>query len=162
MVLEEPDMRRAVVGVPLYLHTMITMAAVFLLKVQLQWRASQLNIDPVVILNLVERIVRLFNGAEASERHLVYHIARGLSKMLDKFRQRETSEVRMTHYNGHSGTPVRGVNGSVPADASAVGWSSFDLPPQDAYGRDVMELFGLDQEYFPIGIFDALTSQMPG
>lgn len=162
MVLEEPDMRRAIVGVPLYLHTMITMAAVFLLKVQLQWRTSQLNIDSVMILNLAERVVRLFNEAEASERHLVYHIARGLSKMLDKFRPRESSEVQVTHKNGHPGVSVRDMNGSIPVDASAVSWSSFDVPPQDAYGRDVMELFGLDQEYFPIGIFDALTSQMPG
>ncbi len=87
LVLREPDLRQGIMGVPLFKHTMITFAAVFLLKVAWKW-SSYLNIDPSQVLNLVQEVVNLMRSANVNRRHLVYHIANGLAKNVDKFRKR--------------------------------------------------------------------------
>ncbi|KAL2009112.1 hypothetical protein VTN00DRAFT_7306 [Thermoascus crustaceus] len=106
VVLDEPDMQRALIGVPLYLHSMITFAAVFLLKITVKGSSScipgcnsrqnsiasaDLPIDVPYIRSLVERIVELMVSCSerASERHLSHHIARGLGKMLAGFQEWE-------------------------------------------------------------------------
>ncbi|KAL4969972.1 uncharacterized protein BDV14DRAFT_209092 [Aspergillus stella-maris] len=99
VVLDEPDIQRALVGVPLYLHSMITFAAVFLLKIaakgcssiiptmqnqQNSIASAGLHIDVSYVRALVGRIVELMVSCSkrASERHLSHHISRGLKKML--------------------------------------------------------------------------------
>ncbi|KAE8148532.1 hypothetical protein BDV25DRAFT_168365 [Aspergillus avenaceus] len=99
VVLDEPDIQRALVGVPLYLHSMITFAAVFLLKIaarscmssipnvpgkQNSIASAGLSIDIAYVRALVGRIVALMVSCSkrASDRHLSHHIARGLKKML--------------------------------------------------------------------------------
>ena len=74
-------------GIPLFKHTMITFAAVFLLKVAWKW-SSYLNIDPVHVLNLVQEVVNLMRSTNLNRRHLVYHIANGLAENVEKFRRR--------------------------------------------------------------------------
>ncbi|KAL4922163.1 hypothetical protein BDW62DRAFT_173059 [Aspergillus aurantiobrunneus] len=99
VVLDEPDIQRALVGVPLYLHSMITFAAVFLLKIAAKGCSSMvpssqnqqnsiasagLHIDVSYVRALVGRIIELMVSCSkrASERHLSHHISRGLKKML--------------------------------------------------------------------------------
>ncbi|GES65463.1 fungal specific transcription factor [Aspergillus terreus] len=99
VVLDEPDIQTALVGVPLYLHSMITFAAVFLLKIaakgcsscipgnqgqQNSIASAGLLIDVAYVRALVGRIIELMVSCSkrASERHLSHHIARGLRKML--------------------------------------------------------------------------------
>ncbi|KAL4739233.1 hypothetical protein BDV11DRAFT_120705 [Aspergillus similis] len=99
VVLDEPDIQRALVGVPLYLHSMITFAAVFLLKIaakgcssvvpssqnqQNSIASAGLHIDVSYVRALVGRIIDLMVSCSkrASERHLSHHISRGLKKML--------------------------------------------------------------------------------
>ncbi|KAE8348937.1 hypothetical protein BDV28DRAFT_142357 [Aspergillus coremiiformis] len=99
VVLDEPDIQRALVGVPLYLHSMITFAGVFLLKIaarscsscipskpgkQNSIASAGLSIDIAYVRALVGRIIELMVSCSkrASERHLSHHIARGLKKML--------------------------------------------------------------------------------
>ncbi|KAI9374643.1 hypothetical protein BJX61DRAFT_532191 [Aspergillus egyptiacus] len=99
VVLDEPDIQRALVGVPLYLHSMITFAAVFLLKIaakgcsnivpgsqseQNSIALAGLNINIPYVRALVSQIIELMVccSKRASERHLSHHIARGLKKML--------------------------------------------------------------------------------
>ncbi|KAL4866648.1 hypothetical protein BDV12DRAFT_172611 [Aspergillus spectabilis] len=99
VVLDEPDIQRALVGVPLYLHSMITFAAVFLLKIaakgcsstvpssqtqQNSIASSGLHIDVSYVRALAGRIIELMVSCSkrASERHLSHHISRGLKKML--------------------------------------------------------------------------------
>jgi hypothetical protein len=97
VVLDERDIQRALVGVPLYLHSMITFAAVFLLKIAVKSCSNQcgqgqstsissagLVIDIPYVRVLVGRIVEVMVSCSqrASERHLSHHIARGLRKML--------------------------------------------------------------------------------
>ncbi|KAK0123655.1 hypothetical protein ONS95_008667 [Cadophora gregata] len=96
-VLDEPDIRNNIIGVPLFAHTMLTFSAVFLLKVTLKWRASPtqsvsdsplagLCINPDAVEDLVGRVISLFQHAVSSEKHLTKHIAGGLSKMLTSFK----------------------------------------------------------------------------
>jgi hypothetical protein len=103
VVLDEPDIQRSLVGIPLYLHSMITFAAVFLLKIAVKGHSGELpgsrnrqnsialadlNIDIPLVRDLVEEIVGLMLSIskQANERHVSHHIARGLGKMLDGFR----------------------------------------------------------------------------
>ncbi|KAF2108127.1 hypothetical protein BDV96DRAFT_653023 [Lophiotrema nucula] len=87
-VLEEEDMRRALVGTPLYVHTMIAFASVFLLKVTTNWNSAiGLNVETKYVTGLIERMVVLLKGSVTSDRHLLYHIAAGLEKMLERSRQ---------------------------------------------------------------------------
>ncbi|KAH8649073.1 hypothetical protein BX600DRAFT_404159, partial [Xylariales sp. PMI_506] len=84
-VLEEEDMRRAMVGTPLYVHTMIAFASVFLMKVATKWnRIMGLNVESKYVSHLLERMIVLLKSSVTSERHLLYHIAFGLEKMLAK------------------------------------------------------------------------------
>ncbi|CAG8878237.1 unnamed protein product [Penicillium nalgiovense] len=85
MVLEEPDIRDAIVGVPIFTHTMVTFSAVFLLKVAINWNTAYLSINSRQVRRLVERVIELMNCVSAGERHLTRHIARGLGKMLERF-----------------------------------------------------------------------------
>ncbi|PWY67527.1 Zn(II)2Cys6 transcription factor [Aspergillus heteromorphus CBS 117.55] len=97
VVLDEPDIQRALVGVPLYLHSMITFAAVFLLKIAAKGcsintpggqhnsiASAGLQINVMYVRVLVGRIVEMMVSCSkrASEHHLSHHIARGLKKML--------------------------------------------------------------------------------
>ena len=99
VVLDEPDLQAALVGVPLYLHSMITFAAVFLLKIAAKCcscgrrgapgppnsiAAAGLTIDNATVRTQVGQIIDLMVSCSkrASERHLSHHIARGLRKML--------------------------------------------------------------------------------
>jgi hypothetical protein len=100
VVLDERDIQMALVGVPLYLHSMITFAAVFLLKIAAKVCSNGTNpggqgqnssiasagllVDIGYVRDLVGRIVEMMVSCSqrASERHLSHHIARGLRKML--------------------------------------------------------------------------------
>lgn len=100
VVLDERDIQRALVGVPLYLHSMITFAAVFLLKIAAKSCSNStsnggqgqhnsiasagLHVNVGYVRDLVGRIVEMMVSCSqrASERHLSHHIARGLRKML--------------------------------------------------------------------------------
>ncbi|KAF2083188.1 hypothetical protein K490DRAFT_21827, partial [Saccharata proteae CBS 121410] len=93
-VLDEPDIRNAIVGVPLYLSTTITYSSVFLMKAHLNWPSAQLNTNFGLIVELIERIIRLLGENRASDRHVAIHTARGLSQMLRKFKEREAKESR--------------------------------------------------------------------
>lgn len=85
MVLEEQDIRDAIVGVPIFTHTMVTFSAVFLLKVAVTWNSAYLSIDGRQVRRIVERVIELMNCVSAGDKHLTRHIARGLTKMLDRF-----------------------------------------------------------------------------
>jgi hypothetical protein len=91
MVLYEPDIRSALVGVPLFTHTMVAFSAVFLLKVAWMWSSAPLNIDQRQVLSLVQSVIDILSGVQASDKHLTYHIANGLKKMLAKLRTRDLS-----------------------------------------------------------------------
>ncbi|KAK9364890.1 hypothetical protein V1509DRAFT_634913 [Lipomyces kononenkoae] len=86
MVLEEPDIRNSIVGVNLYTHAMVAFSAVFLLKIAWNWRTTSLNVDSSQIYDLLDKIVVLMSGSLASDKHMTFHIAKGLRRMLNHLR----------------------------------------------------------------------------
>lgn len=155
MVLEEPDIRNGLVGVPLYLHTMVTFGATFLLKVHQKWKRHQLGIDLGNIQNLVERVIDLLRQAKASERHLTYHIANGLGKMLDKFMAWEKHNIAQSNSQlqiPQQLDPTAGAPAFTPV-AYDLNYANMGLY------NDVTQLY--DSTYFPEGFFDVLSSAMP-
>ena len=157
-VLEEPDIRNSVVGVPIYLHTMITCSAVFLLKVEQKWRSYNLATDSALIGDLVNRIIRLLLDARAGDRHLSVHIATGLKKMLDRVNSWEAGEKQgLLMDSSHSTQPNQG--GPNQSDGNM--WD------QQAYGvpdNGILRMFDdsvpfYDEHFFPLGFFDTVQVQ---
>ncbi|KAJ5103494.1 hypothetical protein N7532_004023 [Penicillium argentinense] len=136
MVLEEPDIRDAIVGVPIFTHTMVTFSAVFLLKVAINWNSAYLSIDARRVRRLVERVIELMNCVSAGERHLTRHIARGLGKMLERFDSWEAAWQVGTNNGMVDGQDVPG-----GANAMAQGFP----PPDLIYDMVGTYGFGLDE-----------------
>ncbi|KAJ5308015.1 hypothetical protein N7476_008671 [Penicillium atrosanguineum] len=134
MVLEEPDIRDAIVGVPIFTHTMVTFSAVFLLKVAINWNSAYLSINARQVRRLVERVIELMNCVSAGERHLTRHIARGLGKMLERFDSWETAWQVGTSNGGAVEVPGG-------ANAMAQGFP----PPDLIYDMVGTYGFGLDE-----------------
>ncbi|CAI7597347.1 unnamed protein product [Penicillium glandicola] len=151
MVLEEPDIRDAIVGVPIFTHTMVTFSAVFLLKVAINWNTAYLSINPRQVRRLVERVIELMNCVSAGERHLTRHIARGLGKMLERFDSWEAA----WQFKGSSDTTVEGRDVPGGANAMAQGFP----PPDLIYGMVGTYGFGLDENLLDPSMsdFDFLT-----
>lgn len=152
LVIDEPDIRDALIGVPLYLHTMITYAAVFLLKVQQQWKAARLGTDSVLIRENVDQVIKLFNKEGASERHLSYHIARGLTKMLGRLDRERQADVDPKGALGN----VNQLNTDIGFQEMGAGQDfGANYVPLPLYG-DSPEMF--DENFFPIGFFDVTNA----
>jgi hypothetical protein len=127
-VLEEEDMRRALVGTPLYVHTMIAFASVFLMKVATKWnRIMGLNVESHYVSHLLERMIILLKNSVTSDRHLLYHIAFGLEKMLANLRPAvkrnddNANGVSPSQESVLSFGPMGYGSGTVPANSSAPG-----------------------------------------
>jgi len=137
MVLEEPDIRDAIVGVPIFTHTMVTFSAVFLLKVAINWNSAYLSINARQVRRLVERVIELMNCVSAGERHLTRHIARGLGKMLERFDSWEAAWQVSTSNGGTMDSS------EVPGGANAMAQG---FPPPDLiYDMVGTYGFGLDE-----------------
>lgn len=139
MVLEEPDIRDAIVGVPIFTHTMVTFSAVFLLKVAVNWNSAYLSIDGRQVRQLIERVIELMNCVSAGERHLTRHIARGLGKMLERFNAWEGGWNTAHRVSGSDGVKGRDMPGG--ANAMAQGFP----PPDLIYDMVGTYGFGLDE-----------------
>lgn len=142
MVLEEPDIRDAIVGVPIFTHTMVTFSAVFLLKVAVNWNSAYLSINGRQVRQLVERVIELMNYVSAGERHLTRHIAQGLGKMLDRF---DSWEAALQAGRGNSVATIGAVDHQrdVPGGANAMAQG---FPPPDLiYDMVGTYGFGLDE-----------------
>lgn len=168
-VLDEPDMRNAIVGVPLYLSTTITFSTVFLMKVHTNWRSAHLNTNFGLIVELVERIIKLLGEAKASDRHVSTHTARGLAHMLKRFKERE-ARVMHAHAKRNPSINTTISNGSIntaqtmsPVEATMV-WPQPSSQPADmpmSWAGSSLDWFGLDDQYLPAGVFDAVASSLP-
>ncbi|KAI3391997.1 hypothetical protein diail_6373 [Diaporthe ilicicola] len=68
--IEEEDTRRALVGTPLYVHTMIAFACAFPIKGSTMWsRVTGLSIEADYVTNLLGRVVLLLKTSVTSDRH---------------------------------------------------------------------------------------------
>ncbi|KIX02426.1 uncharacterized protein Z518_08367 [Rhinocladiella mackenziei CBS 650.93] len=83
IVLEEPSIRNSMVGVPLYLHSMIAFAVVFLIKMSSRWTGIGVSIDAETKTKpLIEAVIALFRSCKAGQNHILYSMADGFERLL--------------------------------------------------------------------------------
>lgn len=116
LVLEDNDLRRSFLGVPIFTYTMVAFCATFLLKMAATWGkyGSQLEMEytvgtnplwPMVnttqIVMLVQRSADMLAGIaeNLNERHLAGHIATGMLEMLQQFHALSGDQTRTRTQN---------------------------------------------------------------
>lgn len=171
-VLEEEDMRQALVGTPLYVHTMITFASAFLMKGTTMWgRVMGLNIDAGYVTNLLERVVSLLRTLVTSDRHVLHHIAFGLEKMLAKFSTTSGVATAQGSRQAALNTDISGRdNGQFdqrfPNDGHHVAFSNAEWGPGNTGTPSLSDEFSGDLIFEAFGsgsandVYDLLTSQL--
>ena len=121
-VLEEPSIRDSMVGVPLYLHTMIAFAVVFLIKMSSRWNGIGVSIDAENKTRpLIEGVIALFRSCQAGKGHILYAMADGFERLLR--RNMKNGDGGNAHGNGHGNASVmggRGVGAYTSIDGTAV------------------------------------------
>ncbi|KFG78669.1 putative fungal specific transcription factor [Metarhizium anisopliae] len=151
LILNDPDMRRAVLGVPLYLLTTIAYACLFLMKAQTQWRSANLNIRHETVASTIEGIIILLEETSPCVRHVAHYLGRGLNGMLQKFKEHNAMEKQQVQ-NGQP-VPVSYADGGAWPDWNSWMFGTANVPNQ--FGSDQDQQYGLS-------FLDALSSQMPG
>lgn len=167
LLLEDPGMRRALVGVPLYVHTMLTFACLFLFKVATRWKRAVgvwVAMDLRSLCTLIERVVECVRTSAAGERHLIHRIASGLEKMVNRCRLSDptyhhqqqhqnalehSTQEQTQQINGPGETfPQQPQNSYIAADTSAAYYQQQAIPPNPQYQYHTWEDFvgdtGLD------------------
>ncbi|KIW11693.1 hypothetical protein PV08_10995 [Exophiala spinifera] len=85
IVLGEPDLRRALVGVPLYLHAMIAFAVVFLIKMSAIWDVIGVSTDAHARTKpLIEGIIATLRECKAGNNHILYKMATGFQRLMER------------------------------------------------------------------------------
>ena len=85
VIFDEPTIKKSLVGVPLYLHAAASFAVVFLIKMYPRWEAIGVSIDPQThTIPLIRRIIESLRQCEAGSNHIVYSMAKGFEKMLER------------------------------------------------------------------------------
>ncbi|KAG8162868.1 hypothetical protein KVR01_007346 [Diaporthe batatas] len=86
--LEEPSYQDEIVGMPLYMHSMIAFAVAFLTKLAHRWHAIGITVDPTTCTEpLIKEIIRLLRSCTAGKNHMVYSMADGFERMLRQMRK---------------------------------------------------------------------------
>lgn len=134
--LDDPKYAGEIVGMPLYLHSIIAFAVVFLLKMARRWHSIGITIDaPSRTIPLVERIIELLQSCKAGANHMVFSMAKGFERMLRQLKKanlnlqsppssdhlRWPAQQQNAAMNGHIQYPnVIDTNGSYDPFASTV------------------------------------------
>ncbi|KAG6280706.1 hypothetical protein E4U47_006598 [Claviceps purpurea] len=153
LILSDPDMRPAVIGVPLYLLTTIAFACLFLMKAQTQWRSANLNIRYESVAAIIEGIVVLLEETSPCVRHVAHYLGRGLHGMLRKFQERHALETQKQIQQVGESVSISYVDGGVWPDWNS--WMFGTANMSSEYPLDAEQQHGLS-------FLDALSSQMPG
>ncbi|KAJ5627302.1 hypothetical protein N7528_004729 [Penicillium herquei] len=75
--------REGIVGMPLYLHSTIAFAVVFLVKMSYCWHVIGITIDPAQRTRpLIQAIIKLLRNCRAGANHVVFSMANGFERML--------------------------------------------------------------------------------
>jgi hypothetical protein len=86
--LDDPKYVDEIVGMPLYLHSMIAFAAVFLMKMAHKWQAIGITIDADHrTIPLVEAIIKLLKSCKSGANHMIFSMAEGFERMLRQLRK---------------------------------------------------------------------------
>jgi hypothetical protein len=108
----DPGYSEDIVGTPLYLHSMMAFAVVFLMKLSRHWHAIGITIDPMQqTILLVEAIIQLLRGCKAGANHMVFSMANGFERMLRRLTKNhpvdllQPSLVERTQWETDKGRP---------------------------------------------------------
>lgn len=177
LILNDSDMRRAVIGVPLYLLTTMSYACLFLMKCQSQWKSANLNIHHGDVVALIESTVQLLEDTRSCVRHVAHYLGRGLRGMLDKLKEHNDAEQQQMQMQIHTmqqqqQSPYNNdKNGSMTttgdasmqsanlwAQGQGQAWPDWNSWMFGSTGNGMMPQYGLAPEYNFLG---ALNSQLP-
>uniref|UniRef100_A0A0B7K4U7 Xylanolytic transcriptional activator regulatory domain-containing protein n=1 Tax=Bionectria ochroleuca TaxID=29856 RepID=A0A0B7K4U7_BIOOC len=153
LILEDPDIRKAVVGVPLYLLTTVSHASIFLMKVHSKWRSANFQVGFHEIVHLIEAIVVLLDDTRGCSRHVNQYIANGLRSMLEKFRRWETSNELQMQAPANDSNMLLGWNESRQGWGTETDWGFG--------GAGLSDQFGFGSDYYHMDLLGILGSQMP-
>ncbi|KAK5093334.1 hypothetical protein LTR70_004704 [Exophiala xenobiotica] len=128
--MEEVSYRESLVGIPLYLHSMIAFAAVFLMKIAHKWHTIGVNIDPETQTKpLIEGMIRTLRGCKAGANHMVFSMASGFERLLKQWGK-----------GAHNGVPQRSVlsrpNGPRRTQSGTVLTPSMHSSPEYTIGQN--------------------------
>jgi hypothetical protein len=128
-VVSEPDIRRALYGVPIFTHTMVAFCATFLLKMASMWdrgddlisRTLSLGFNVREVISLAGRsadlLAEVANGV--SEKHVMKHIMAGIRSLL----QRVIAEQNPSN-DQQTATAQPNYYGNAPDDSFAVDFAT--------------------------------------
>lgn len=92
--IKEPGYREGIVGMPLYMHSMIAFAVVFLMKMSRRWQKIGITIDPVHRTRpLIQGIIKLLRGCKAGSGHMVFSMANGFERMMKQTNPRSKRKM---------------------------------------------------------------------
>lgn len=143
-------MRRAVVGVPLYLLTTIAYSSIFLIKVCSSWRAVVIRLSVEDVAGLVGPIISMLNATQGYARHVAHYIGQGLSTMLDRFKSGESASNVLMPQHPNERTWEQ------PSDSRQSQQQDWDLN----YSWMLGEQLGMGLEYYPGDLLGIIGSQM--
>lgn len=112
----EPSYRESLAGMPLYLHSMIAFAVVFLMKMSRRWHVIGITVSASErTIPLIEEIVLLLQGCKAGANHMVFKMAKGFERMLRQLKANDRSGItehilpqkeQYVHWNGSQDQPM--------------------------------------------------------
>lgn len=169
LIFEEPDLRRALTGVPIFTHTMVAFSATFLLKMAKTWggvgqaASPEWTTEPVglglnfnigQVLSLSRRSANLLaRVAEGlNEKHLIRHIVHGIRELLKYFDGPETPTSHSNAANNVSHVNTQAVENLHASDHP--GHSQGEVPFMNGYNMyDLIGSygFGFDETYLGQG-----------
>lgn len=93
--ISEPAYREQIAGMPLYLHSMIAFAVVFLMKMSRRWHVIGITVSASErTIPLVEEIVRILQDCRAGANHMVFKMAKGFERMLRQLKANDRSAAK--------------------------------------------------------------------
>jgi len=155
IVLDESSIRDSMVGVPLYLHTVIAFAVVFLIKMSFLWTDIGVTIDAKTRTKpLIERIISLFRGCKAGGNHILYNMATGFERLLRCNRAPAIANLPEQFPGARSRPPnVLPRTDSMPGSMSGSITSGPDYTPRSGFDPASASLGRTDRPaYDPYGI----------
>lgn len=100
--IDDRNPQEKIMGMPLYLHSMIAFAVVFLMKLCNRWHLINITIDPVERTKpLVEGTIMLLRECKVGAKHIIHSMANGFGRML-----------RQPYWHGHTGQHTHAVKAS--------------------------------------------------
>lgn len=89
IIINDSDISSAIIGMPFYLVTTISYAAVFLMRVHSDWRGAGFPLTYGQVVPLLQGVIDLLGTFDDYVKHVALYIGKGLSKLLARFKKIE-------------------------------------------------------------------------